>query len=108
MTVPITVLLTRLADELNRAADLAARVEATMHHGANLSGQDRSNLQNLDLLTQSLADLSRFASALGEAAPATPVNAAKALDALHLGAVAARLAGADASTDPTHGDVSVF
>ena len=108
MKMPLKQLLTRLAAELKGATDLASGIEATMDHDANPNGADRRTLQNMDLLTQTLADLSRFGAAMAEAAPDTPVEPAAAFATVRLGAVASRLSGQNPSSEPKHGDVSVF
>ncbi|MBU2359520.1 MAG: hypothetical protein KKB02_11425 [Alphaproteobacteria bacterium] len=108
MKTPLTLLLTRLAAELDGVTELASRIETTMDHDANAKGRDSRTLQNMDLLTQTLADLSRFGTAMAKVVPDTLVDPAAALDAIRLGAVASRLSGHELSVEPTHGDVSVF
>ena len=54
----------RLSVELARASDLAVQIEETMDHGQTRREHDLRNVQNLDLLAQTLADLGRFTQAL--------------------------------------------
>ncbi len=49
---------------LARASDLGVQMEEAMDQGQTRREQDLRNVQNLDLLAQTLADLGRFTQAL--------------------------------------------
>ena len=100
----------RLGSELARAAAMAARLEQTMDFGGPRDrSQDLRILQDLDLLTQTLSDLTRFTVAVAPLVPEGQIDPSPALDTLLLRGVAHRLSGeAEPTLDRASGDLALF
>ncbi|MBU0780987.1 MAG: hypothetical protein KKI16_11560 [Alphaproteobacteria bacterium] len=99
----------RLSVELARASDLAVQIEETMDHGQTRREHDLRNVQNLDLLAQTLADLGRFTQALAPMLTTLAVSPGTATGGMALRGVADRLAGAAVDLpEDAGGDVCVF
>ena len=109
MTVPLSEIMRRLSAEINRAADLAVQVETTMDHGNTRRNQDLQNIQDLDLLVQTLVDLARFAHTLAPSLPVVEVHPEPAIESMTLRGLATRLSGDDSDlADTEQGEVCVF
>lgn len=110
MSVAACDMTARLSGELARATALAAQLEQTLHFGgAGARSNDVRMLQNLDLLTQTLADLTRFTAAVAPLLPREPLSLVPALETLALRGIADRLSGAaESSSDLASGDLSLF
>ena len=111
MTVRADHLALRLSAELARATAMAEQLEQTLEFSP--SGErtvDVRTLQSLDLLTQTLADLTRFTAAVGPLLPAVPLLVSPALETLTLRAISDRLMGADEVMPPDRasGDLALF
>ncbi len=110
MTVLSGELFARLSVELGRATNLATQIEATLEHSSFGRGPDLRSLQNLDLLTQTLADLVRFTHVLNSDLPVVLVDPSTALQQLTLRGVAACLGCSSGVSDDdwSEGDLAVF
>ena len=111
MTVRADDLALRLSAELARAMAMAAQLEQAISFGpGGARAADVRSLQNLDLLTQTLADLTRFLAAVGPLMPAEPLVLSPALETLTLRAISDRLRGADDAPqqDAASGDFALF
>ena len=101
----------RLSAELARATAMATELEQTLDFG---TASDRSaevrTLQSLDLLTQTLADLTRFTAAVAPLLPAEPLVLSPALETLTLRAICDRLSGTDEAPqqNAASGDLALF
>ena len=110
MSIAANDLAARLSGELARATAIAAQLEQTMQFaGSGGRSNDVRAMQNLDLLTQTLADLTRFTAAIVPLLPAAPLGLSPALDTLTLRAIADRLRGhQDEQSDLASGDLALF
>ena len=110
VSIAVSDLTARLSGELARATAMAAQLEQTIQFG-NAGGRsnDVRMLQNLDLLTQTLADLTRFTAAVAPLLPTEPLMLVPALESLTLRGIADRLRGAeDEPSDQASGDLALF
>ena len=105
--ISLQELLARLGRETAALAERSARIDAVV--GAGGSAHDVA-LQDIDLLRQSLEDLSRFTQILArEADPDQRIDLRAATAALRLGALRQRLSGlAQDIGAPPSGDVELF
>ncbi len=96
-TIPLPTLLSRLAEELGVLGGLAEDLQATIGELARSAATDAGSLrdvQQIDLISQRLQALSVFTDTIGEGlSGGWRVDASKALAAVPLSALAARLAG---------------
>ena len=110
MSIVAPDLVARLSGELGRATAMAAQLEQTLQFGA--AGERSSDvrmLQSLDLLTQTLADLTRFTAAAAPLLPREPLQLCPALATLTLRGIADRLNGhEDVPQDLASGDLALF
>lgn len=101
LTLPMSELLTNLAQELERMRALGMRVELSMCQmavSASAEGEWMEDVQQLDLLLQQAAALRDFASTLARAQGAdVKIDAEAALAQITLGDVRQRLAGETAT-----------
>ncbi|WP_386679806.1 hypothetical protein [Loktanella sp. R86503] len=101
--------MVRLSAELSRASDLAALIEETMDHGVMGQNLDLRVIQQLDLLAQTLVDLSRFTQALAPHLDSFAVRPDIARQVMTLRAIADRLDGRISDiSDIDGGEVCVF
>jgi hypothetical protein len=109
VTVWASDIILRLSVELARASELATQIEETMDHSQTRREHDLRNVQNLDLLAQTLADLGRFTQALAPMLTTLAVSPSTATGGMALRGVADRLAGtAEDTVNDASGDVCVF
>ncbi|MFZ3580540.1 hypothetical protein ACOI1H_00025 [Loktanella sp. DJP18] len=110
MRIAANDLAARLSGELARATAMSAQLEQTLHFGAaGERSSDVRTLQYLDLLTQTLADLTRFTAAVVPLLPAAPLILSPALETLTLRGIADRLCGQDDEVPGlVSGDLALF
>lgn len=110
MSIAANELAARLSGELARATAMSAQLEQTLHFGkVGERSSDVRAMQNLDLLTQTLADLTRFMAAVVPLLPADPLMLSPALDTLTLRGIADRLCGQeDEAPGLASGDLALF
>ena len=97
--LPLAGLLTGISREVSGLAAMTLRAEGALHDILDdmprLPSEVGRDLQQIDLVRQSLEDLSRLLGALAEIAPAEARLASSAVHRnLRLGSIAARLTGA--------------
>ncbi len=111
-TIPLPVLLARVAEELGQLGGLAENLQAAAGELARSASADHGameDMQQMDLLAQRLQALSAFTDQIGDAAPAAwRVDATAALAAVPLSSLAAKLAGVQAQPDEGGGDLDFF
>lgn len=100
----LPIVLDRFAREVVQAAATAERLQATLRLGT--AGME--DMQALDLLTQSLADLGRFLGQLAPFSPlvAVPLHGPAAQIGLH--SLALRLQGLAVQEEGGSGDMELF
>ena len=115
MTEMLATVLARLATELRVSAQISAQLEAVVQEAfsslphAPVPPRDRwRDIQNLDLLTQRLADLGHFLDRLAVSVPEHAIDIEQALAGLNLRALRDDLAGGACNLRPEAGHVDVF
>ncbi|RYH00947.1 hypothetical protein EU805_15950 [Salipiger sp. IMCC34102] len=105
--IPLDRLMGRLSAELGTLEAIGGRVEVLVGDLVGQSGRAvPTDLQDLDLLVQSLRDLASFTQALSRSVPDTSVDATTGIAMLKLRRLRDALSGAAPETGQAdHGDI---